>query len=357
MRSGARRLGGGQAIGELGRRAGDDAHQHVEPAAPDAPREGAGEDAGLSVVGRDHTGHGVGAEVPLVAVQVQPGPVAVGARARSGARAHGARVHAPRDRRADAIGPDDEAGTRLEPVPVGRPGAHTGHPPAAVTGDVGDGGPEAELGAGLTRGVDEDRIEHGPSRRVQGVDTGGRLDVDGDGLAGVAERGPPDRRRSGGDDLVEEAPARELQHAGAHQAVRRQCVGAVVATVDDEHVEAGTGEEECRRRARGAGADDDDVGVGLVHGMPLRSAVGEDATELAAHRSAVGDVLGHVGGVTADAADEVGVAEVLEALAEHVQAGRGCHTAALAQLASARRARGSATSRRRGGDRSPTRSR
>ena len=95
-----------------------------------------------------------------------------------------------------------------------------------------------------TRGVDEDRIEHGPSRRVQGVDTGGRLDVDGD-----------DRRRRSGTWCAGSAACRRRRSGRAGPSasscstparirrVRRQGVGAVAAAVDDEHVEAGAGEQ------------------------------------------------------------------------------------------------------------------
>ena len=42
--------------------------------------------------------------------------------------------------------------------------------PVVVTHQVGDGEPVADVGAGVGGGVDEDRVEHGAARRVEGVD-------------------------------------------------------------------------------------------------------------------------------------------------------------------------------------------
>ena len=144
------------------------------------------------------------------------------------------------------------------------------HDPAVVVAaDVGDGDAVADVGAGLGGGVDEDRIEHGAARRVQGVDAVGRLDRD-DAPCSVAvgERRAPDRRGAGGDDSVEQAPAVKLEDAAAHQGVGREGVGAVAAAVDDEDPQAGAGEEHGGGGAGGAGADDDDV-VGGTVGMVM----------------------------------------------------------------------------------------
>ena len=86
-----------------------------------------------------------------------------------------------------------------------------------------------------------------------------RLDGDPHLLVGVAERGAAHRRGTGGDDVVEQAPAVELHDTGAHQGVGGQGVGPVAAAVDDEDVETGAGEEQGGGGAGGAGADDDDV--------------------------------------------------------------------------------------------------
>ncbi len=47
---------------------------------------------------------------------------------------------------------------------------HTVHPAAAIAGDAVDRRPEADLRPRGRRGVDQDRVEHGAPRRVEGVD-------------------------------------------------------------------------------------------------------------------------------------------------------------------------------------------
>ena len=59
----------------------------------------------------------------------------------------------------------------------------------------------------------------------------------------------------------------ELQDAATHEGVGRQRVGAVRAAVDDQHGQAGAGEQHCCRRAGGAGTDDDDVVPGAFECM------------------------------------------------------------------------------------------
>ena len=51
----------------------------------------------------------------------------------------------------------------------------------------------------------------------------------------------------------------ELQHAAAHQRVRRQRVRAVPPTIEHDDAQPLAGELERRRRAGGAPTDDDDV--------------------------------------------------------------------------------------------------
>ena len=129
----------------------------------------------------------------------------------------------------------------------------------AVAEQTGDGHAEAHLGAGSRRGVDEHRVEHGAARRVERVDAGARLDGYVDAVLGRSGTRGPHRRRAGGDDPVEQAPAGKLQHAAAHQGVGREGVGAVAAAVDHEDTQARAGPAASRWRLRRAGADDDDV--------------------------------------------------------------------------------------------------
>ena len=60
------------------------------------------------------------------------------------------------------------------------PSGNAGHGAAGIAGDTGDRDPEADIGTGRDGGVDEDRIEDGPARRVEGVDSVGGLDRDRD---------------------------------------------------------------------------------------------------------------------------------------------------------------------------------
>jgi hypothetical protein len=211
-------------------------------------------------------------------------------------------------------------------------------PDAAVTVEVGHGDAEPHLGAGGGGRVDQDRVEHGAARRVQGVHAVGRLDGDRHDGIGVAERGAAHLGRARRDDLVEQAPPVQLQHAAAHQGVRGEGVGTVAAAVDEEHAQPGAGQQVGGGRPRGTGADDNDVvaGVGRAadkHGLPPGSAVGAGAG--AGRGVTAGNVIGHGRGVAADAADEVRTAVVLEALTEHVQARDRRAAAALADLARA----------------------
>ena len=81
----------------------------------------------------------------------------------------------------------------------------------------------------------------------------------GSALRAVVERHPPYRRRAGRHDAVQQAPAPQLQHAAAHQRVRRHGVRAAAGPVDDQHPQAGAGEQQRGRGAGDAGTDDDGV--------------------------------------------------------------------------------------------------
>ena len=139
------------------------------------------------------------------------------------------------------------------------------------------------------------------------------LDRDRHLVVGVRERGAPHRGGAGGDDLVEQPPAVELDHAAAHQRVGGQGVGAVAAAVDDEHVET------ARARSMAVAAPAARAPTTTTSwrevGWSWRILSAQRWLALA-RRLAAGDVSGHEGRVVADAVDEVGVAAVLEALAE-----------------------------------------
>ncbi len=149
---------------------------------------------------------------------------------------------------------------------VGSPTENAGDGAVVVSLDIGDGDAETDVDTLSSGSVDEDRVEDGAAGRVEGVDAVGRLEGDWHDLVGVPERGASYGRCCGGDDLVEQAPASELQHAAAHEGVSGQGVGSVAAAVDEEDAQAVAGEEVCGGGAGRAGADDDDVvgGVGMV---------------------------------------------------------------------------------------------
>ena len=140
----------------------------------------------------------------------------------------------------------------------------------AIVGDPADRRPEADLRASGRRGVDQDRVEHGAPRRVEGVDAVRGLDRHRQVVVGVREPGAPHGGRTGGDDRVEKSPPVELDDAAAHERVGGEGVGAVAAAVQHEHVESGPGEEHRGGGTGGASTDDDHIvaGVGLVHGDP-----------------------------------------------------------------------------------------
>jgi hypothetical protein len=228
----AGRHGVSEPVGKVGRGLRDDLGKRLEAASADAPRGCAGEHACLAVVGRDDTGRGIGAEVPLVAICLQARPVAV--------RDGGGRSPDTLERRAGQLGDrgpdpvraDDDPGPGPERLAVPGPAGNAGDGTVAVAVDVGHGDAEPHVGAGGEGRVDEDRVEYGAPRRVQGVHAMRRLDDDRDDGIGVAERGAAHRGRARRDDLLEQAPPGQLQHATAHQGVRGEGVGAVAAAVD-----------------------------------------------------------------------------------------------------------------------------
>jgi hypothetical protein len=113
----------------------------------------------------------------------------------------------------------------------------------AVAAEPGDGAAVADLDTSGDRGVGEDRVEHGSPGGVQRVDAVTRFDVDRRSLVADVERGASHGRRARRDDPGEKAPAVELEHAAAHEGMGGQRVVPVLRTVDDQHVESGTGEE------------------------------------------------------------------------------------------------------------------
>ena len=116
-----------------------------------------------------------------------------------------------------------------------------------------------DIGARLRGRAGDERVEHGASGRVQGVDAVRGFDRQVDLLIGIREPGVPHRRCPGSDHAVEQVPAGKLHHAATHQGVGGQRVGSGCTLFDDDHIEAVASQQHRRRRARRTGADDGDV--------------------------------------------------------------------------------------------------
>src|SRR5262249_490106 len=152
------------------------------------PRRGVGEHARLAVVRRDDAGRGVGTEVPLVPIGVQAGPVPVGRGSNGTADALRRRVDRVSDRGADAIGADDDPGAGVQVLSVTGPSRHARDLAVLTALDTVHRDAEVDVCSGSNGRVDEDRVQHGASGRVEGIDAVRRLDGDRHHVAGVPER-------------------------------------------------------------------------------------------------------------------------------------------------------------------------
>ena len=195
----------------------------------------------------------------MVAVLREPSEVAVHDRSRAPAGALDRRAYEPGDGRSDAVGPDHDVRFDAGGASV-RAGEHGAHDPAErVADEVDSGNAVNDLRSRGRCGAYEQRVENGAPRRVQGVDPVARLDGNRDVFLAVVEGRRPDGRRPRRLERSQEAPAVELQHAAAHERVRRERVVPEPATIDCQYAQPGAGEEHRRRRSGGAGTDDERV--------------------------------------------------------------------------------------------------
>jgi hypothetical protein len=160
---------------------------------------------------------------------------------------------------AASVGADDEPRRLGSDGPAAVTHDHTDRSAGAVTGKVDHGGAETESRSRLLGGVHQYRVQNRAARCVQGIDAGVRLQRDRHDVAAVVERHPPDRRHAGRHHPIEQAPAPQLEDAAAHERVGGQGVRAAAGAIDDQHPQAGAGEQEGGRRAGDACADDDGV--------------------------------------------------------------------------------------------------
>jgi hypothetical protein len=162
------------------------------------------------------------------------------------------RVDHPRDRRAGAVGPDDERRAQLT---FG--GRDAGDAPT-LHHQPGHRGLRAHLGARLGGGVHEDLVERDPAN-AQGRRAGQRDDVVDHGH--VAVEGDPAAQHRGCElqQRVEDPDPLEDLHARGLDRVGRQRVAREAVLVDQADPQARTGQHRGQRRTRAARTDHDDV--------------------------------------------------------------------------------------------------
>ena len=120
---------------------------------------------------------------------------------------------------------------------------------------------EGDLRAGVSRGIDQHPVEHGPPRRVETIHVALRFDLHRNDLVAVVKRRQSDPGRTRRFDSLENAPARQLEHARAHKRVGGDRIAPVVTAVDREHTKTSSREKQRGGRAGASGSDNDDVEI------------------------------------------------------------------------------------------------
>ncbi len=129
---------------------------------------------------------------------------------------------------------------------------------------VVDGEALAHLGAGGSRRVDEDLVEHGAARTVGNRVAIGRTSRAVDLEHAEVEAVRVDGRAASGDHLIEHAPALQCRDPGSMDQVGREGVARERRPVDDEHLVALASQQHGGGGAGAPGAHDDGV-IGLCH--------------------------------------------------------------------------------------------
>jgi hypothetical protein len=137
-------------------------------------------------------------------------------------------------------------------------------PAAGVPPHAGHRHARGEPGAGSYGRVHQQLVEHATTRREQEPDAGSLLDGQGRGGQVPAERDLPHRRRTGGEHVVEQPPAGELDHTTSGDAMRRQGVAGEAGAVDEHDVVAHPSQQQGGGGAGAAGSHDDDVVAGVL---------------------------------------------------------------------------------------------
>ena len=226
---------------------------------------GADEHTRLVVVRRDHPGSCSSAVRPFVAVRREARDVAVEHGTGRPSLPYDGRADLTCDGRPDSIGADRDRGGKLGDRSGPALDPHAAHPATFVAQQRSHRRQVPNVNSRLRCRVNQDPVEDVTARGVQGVDSGTRADRHLRRLSvGVAEERAPDRGCARGDDVVQQPPTGQLQHAGAHQSVGRQRVAAVRRPVDQRHPSACSSEEH-RGRGTGHPAPDNHHVIGGAH--------------------------------------------------------------------------------------------
>ena len=171
------------------------------------------------------------------------------------------RADETRDRRPDPIRSDHELGRNL-PLPIMTIfEAHTGDATVVRADQIDELRFEDDRCAGLLRGIDKYRVNDRPAGGVEAINVVLRFDLHREDVVAVVKRRRSDDRRTSRFDCLEDAPARELDNAGAHEGVGGDRVTPVATPVDGEHTKTSPREQERGGRAGATGADNDDVKI------------------------------------------------------------------------------------------------
>ncbi len=170
-----------------------------------------------------------------------------------------ARADETSDRGSYAIRSDHECSRHLALPRATIPEAYAAHATVARPNEIDEVRLERDLGAGFSRGIDEQPVNDGTSRRIKAINVVLRFDLYLDDLVAIVKRRRSDHGRTRRFDSVENAPARQLNDAGSHEGMGRDRVAAVATTVDREHSKASSRKKHSGGCAGATGSDDDDV--------------------------------------------------------------------------------------------------
>ena len=180
-------------------------------------------DQGEAVVGRQRRPTTIWPDRDLETVHRKIGEVAVEAGLQGGLLVVPLGLDGRRDPGVGTVGPDDHARMRGDAVTVTVMAADP-LDVAVLDDDLVDRESFANLGAGSSGGVDEERVEHGTARGVRNGAATGRQGGAGDGDRSEVERVRVDRGTARRDDLVEETPTPQCVHSWGVDEVGRDRV-------------------------------------------------------------------------------------------------------------------------------------